>query len=311
MAHVLSAHSAIRDALVVTPLIADETLGVLLKCEFMQHTGSFKVRGALHKLHTLSKEQRERGVIAASTGNHGMAVAYAARASGTPATIYVPSTVAPPKLRGIKQLGARAELVGDNCLDSELRARADAEAAGKVFCSPYNDVDVVAGQGTLAVELLEQAPDLDAVFVAVGGGGLIGGMGELIKAKRPQCRVIGVQPANSRVMLESVIAGRILDDVEELETLSDGTAGGLESGSVTLAVCQRVVDEWIAVDEAEIATALRHLFVDQHLVVEGAAACALAGFMRQQDKWAGKKVAVVLCGRNVDPEVVKRVVWDK
>ena len=183
-------------------------------------------------------------------------------------------------------------------LEAELLARRQAAEHGKVYISPYNDLDVIAGQGTLGMELVEQAPDLDAVFLSVGGGGLIGGVGTALKALNPRVRVVGVWPQNSPCMLRAMQAGQIVD-VEEQETLSDGTAGAVEPGSVTLALCRDVIDETVTVSEAEIGRAMRMVADAEHWIVEGAAGVALAGLVKRAESFRGQKVAVVLCGRNI------------
>jgi threonine dehydratase len=172
-----------------------------------------------------------------------------------------------------------------------------------VFISPYNDLEVMAGQGTIAVELLRQVPSLDAVFVAVGGGGLIGGIGAYIKSASPQTEVVGCWPGNSPVLYESIKAGRILH-VHEEPTLSESTAGGLEPGSVTLKVCSQVIDSSVLVSEAEILDAMRRVRALKGWVIEGAAAVAVAAFLKEAERYRGKRVAVVICGANVSEKVL-------
>jgi threonine dehydratase len=213
-------------------------------------------------------------------------------------TVYVSNTASPSKMTGIRALGAELVVVDGPALDAELAARRRAESEGLTYISPYNDLDVVAGQGTLGVELLEQEPGLDAVFIAVGAGGLIGGAGTAIKSVNPRVKVVGVWPEASPCMLRALEAGEIIP-VEEYETLSDGTAGAIEPGSVTFPICQSVIDETVEVSEAEIAAAMRQLADKEHLMVEGAAGAALAGLVRSAKAYEGKTVAVVLCGRNI------------
>jgi threonine dehydratase len=298
------AHSAIRPQVPITPLERSRTLSatlgceVLLKAEHLQPTGSFKVRGATNKIHLLGEEGRRTGVITASTGNHGQAVARAGALAGVPVTVYVAASTARSKMEAIQGLGAELVVVEGNPLAAELQARRRAAEANRPYISPYNDLDVVAGQGTLGMELVEQAPQLDAVFISVGGGGLIGGTGTALKQLRPQTRVVGVWPENSACMLRALEAGQIID-VPESPTLSDGTAGAVEPGSVTFPVCQSVIDQTVTVTEAEIAGAMRTVAAAERWIVEGAAGVALAGLMKLADAFKGRKVAVVLCGRNV------------
>jgi threonine dehydratase len=298
------AHSAIRPQVSVTPLersrLLSDALGceVLLKAEHLQPTGTFKIRGATNKIHLLGEDGRRTGVITASTGNHGQAVARAGALAGVPVTVYVAASTAPSKMEAIKGLGAALVVVEGNPLDAELQARHRAAEERRPYISPYNDLDVVAGQGTLGMELLEQAPQLDAVFISVGGGGLIGGTGTAIKHLRAQTRVVGVWPENSPCLLRALEAGRIID-VAESPTLSDSTAGAVEPGSVTFPICQTVIDETVTVTESEISAAMRNIAAAEHWIVEGAAGAALAGLIKVADAYRGRKVAVVLCGRNV------------
>lgn len=289
-----------------TPVEYSADLGAWLKLEHLQETGSFKFRGASNKVAMLTPEQAALGVVTASNGNHGLGVSAAARARGIAAEVYVSSHVSPAKARRIEANGATIRCMGDDPLTAELAARRAAEESGKVFISPYNDADVMAGQGTIAVELARQLPDLDAVFVAVGGGGLIGGIGAYLKEAMPHVEVVGCWPKNSPVMFECMRAGRIVDVPEEA-TLSESTAGGLEAESVTLDVCRRVVDRGVLVEEDEIRDAMRMMFEGEHWVIEGAAAVAVAAFRREAERWTGKKAVVVICGRNVSPEVIRRV----
>ena len=279
---------------------------VWLKLENLQETGSFKLRGAYHKLLTLTEEERGRGVVAASTGNHGAGVAAAASSLGVEATIYAPLTAEPGKLEGIRQRGASVKQVGQDCLEAESAARQEAEASGRSYVSPYNDPDVVSGQGTLGWELLEDIAELDAVFIAVGGGGLIGGVGSYLKSVRPDVEVIACSPENSCVMHQSLEAGELLD-LPSLPTLSDGTAGGVEPGSITFELCQGCVDRSVTVTEEEIASAMKAVISAHHTCIEGAAGVAAAAFLRDPERYSGMNVAVVLCGANASLEVLREV----
>lgn len=279
---------------------------VYLKLENLQRTGSFKARGAVNKLLTLDAAARRRGVVAASSGNHGAAVAYSAHALGVPALVFVPDHASPAKLAAMRRYGAAVRFAGDDSLVSELAARAYADEQNLAYVSPYNDPDVVAGQGTVGVEIARQLPDLDAVFVAVGGGGLIGGVAAALKAWRPGVQIVGCLPANSPVMLASVRAGHIVD-MPALPTLSDGTAGGIEPGAITFELCQQLVDDWILVSEAEIAAAMRQIMENEHLLVEGSAGVAAAGLVKLQDRFRSRKVVVVLCGGNISLETLRSV----
>ena len=227
-----------------------------LKLENLQYTGSFKLRGAMNKLLSLAPEQCLRGVVAASSGNHGAAVAYGCRALGVSGTVFVPEHASPTKLEAMRRYGIEVRQHGDDSLLSELEARRYADEHGLAYLSPYNDLDVVAGQGTIGVEIVEQLPGVEVVFVSVGGGGLISGIAAVLKAHNPAIHVVGCLPENSPVMAVSVERGAIID-MPSLPTLSDGTAGGIEEGAVTFALCQALVDEYVLVSEAEIAAAMR------------------------------------------------------
>jgi threonine dehydratase len=292
-----------------TPLIHSPALSELakaeiyLKLENLQRTGSFKARGALNKLLLLSPEDRARGVVTASTGNHGAATAFAAGKVGVAVTVFVPHIAAPSKVERIRKLGARVEFFGQDSGETELHARGVARAEGKCWVSPYNDLDVVAGQGTIGVELLRQEPGLEALVIALGGGGLLAGVAGYLKAVRPETWVIGCSPRKSAVMIRSLEQGRILDLPSE-PTLSDGTAGGVEPGAITFDLLRDTVDQYDLVDEDEIARAMRLLYEEERLVVEGAAGVALAAALHPNPRLEGKKVAVVLCGGNIGWEVL-------
>lgn len=309
---VAAAYERIRPCVRETPVDESKALAeggtatVFLKLEHLQHTGSFKFRGASHKIALLTPAQAAAGVVAASNGNHGLGVAAAARARGIAAEVFVSAQVSPAKARRIAAYGAVLRQAGTDPLTAELAARHAAESSGRLFISPYNDLDVVAGQGTIAVELHRQAPDLDALFAAVGGGGLIGGVGSYMKSVSPRTEIVGCWPENSPVLHECLRAGRVID-VPELPTLSESTAGGLEPDSVTLPLCQKAIDRSVFVSEAEIAAAMRLVLETEHWLIEGAAAVAVAAFRKDMRRWDGKRVAIVLCGRNVSPEVMAQV----
>jgi len=279
---------------------------VFLKLENLQHTGSFKVRGALNKILSLSTAERERGIITASTGNHGAAVAFSSNIVGTRCLVYAPHGASQPKIQAVERLGASVQYYGDDCVVAEQYARKCAVDQGMIFVSPYNDPEVVAGQGTIGVELESQMGDIHAVFVSVGGGGLISGVAGYLKSRYPHVEVIGCSPANSDVMIQSQRAGRILD-LPSKPTLSDGTAGGLEPDSITFELCRRWVDDYVTVTESQIRECLRTFIDNHHLLIEGAAAVAIAGFLQKQHRFSGKNVMVILCGANIGIEALKDV----
>jgi len=295
---------AIRPQVRVTPLERSGLLSEMfdcdlwLKCDHLQPTGSFKIRGATNRVSHLSAEERRRGVTTASTGNHGQAVARAGALAGVPVTVYVAASATAAKRAAIRALGADLVVVDGSVVEAEMTARRVAGERGQVYISPYNDIEVVAGQGTLGLELMDAAPDLDAVFIATGCGGLTGGSGTAIKELNPRTRVIAVWPERSQALLRSLEAGSIVD-CEDEPTLSDGTAGAVEPGSITFPICQAVIDQTVTVTEDEITVAMRRIAEAERWMVEGAAGVALGGLIKTADQWRGRKVAVVLCGRNI------------
>ena len=280
---------------------------VYLKLENLQHTGSFKLRGAFNKLLTLSDEQRAAGGVAASSGNHGAAIAYAMNKLGVSGTIFVPEQTSPTKVDAIRRVGGDVRFFGTDGLDTEMHARDYALQNGMEYLSPYNDADVIAGQGTCGVEIAKQLSQVDAVYIAVGGGGLISGVGAFLKSVNPAVQVIACQPAASPVMTESVRAGEIIDMPSE-PTLSDGTAGGIEAGAITFDICREVVDDYIVVGEDQIAAAMCDFIDSHHMLPEGAAGVALAGLNVNGREYSGDNVVVVICGGNVSRETLKKVI---
>lgn len=276
---------------------------VYLKLENVQATGSFKLRGATNALMALGAGTR--GVVAASSGNHGMAVAHAARVTGLYAVIFVPEGASPSKIQAVEALGAEIRRVEGDPVLAETTAREHAEQNGLPYISPYNDPRVVAGQGTIGVELASDLDRIDVFFASLGGGGMIGGAGGYLKGARGT-RVVACSPVNSAVMHESLLAGQILD-LPSLPTLSDGTAGGVEADSITFDLCREIVDDSLTVSEDEIRVAMRLIIGRHHTLIEGSAAVAVAGFLQSAERWAGQTVAIVLCGANIGIGTLKKV----
>jgi len=310
-ADVGAAASRLEGRVVTTPCVRSPWMAaatgadVRWKLENVQDTGSFKVRGATNALLVMPAERLAQGVVAASSGNHGLGLAAAAARLGVGATVFVPNATAAAKVAAIERLGARVFRHGDDCVVTERHAREQAERTGQPYVSPYNDPDVVAGQGTVAVELAEQFPDAEVVYVALGGGGLIGGMAAYWKSLRPEIEFVACSPAASPAMQECVRRGRI-DDVPCFDTLSDSTAGGVEPGAITFPLCRDLVDRYLAVDEAAIAAALVATLEHQHLLVEGAAAVAIAA-CRADRELRGRRAAVVVCGGNLPRTTLERL----
>ena len=279
---------------------------VHFKLESLQVTGSFKVRGALNKILSLTDEERSGGIVSASTGNHGAAVAYASQQAGTECTIFVPKDVSSSKMDNIKKFGANIKVHGTDCVQSEVKAREVSAGTGKKYVSPYNDPLVMAGQGTIGLEIESQGDPLDVLIVSVGGGGLIGGTASYLKSVWPNLHVIGCSPENSAVMLHSIKAGRILD-LESKPTLSDGTAGGVEENSITFPVCSDLIDESVLESEEEIKTAMVAYMEMERQLLEGAAGTAVAALLKKKDELKGKRVGVVICGGNVSLDTIRNI----
>jgi len=276
-----------------------------LKLEHLQKTGSFKLRGATNKILSLSPEEAAKGVITSSTGNHALGVATAARSRGIDAEVFVSSQVSAKKLRLIEDCGARITVTGANPLDAELAARAAASASGKTYISPYNDPYVIAGQGTIGIEVWQQLPSVDAIYVAVGGGGLVSGIGAYIKSVSRQTEIVACWPENSRVMYECLRAGKVIDFPEQ-PTLSESTAGGVEPGSITFELCQRVIDRCLLVSETEILEAMRWAR-QRGWMVEGAAGVAIAAFFKDATDQQKKTAVIISCGGNIAREMLDRL----
>ena len=274
---------------------------VYLKLESVQPIRSFKLRGALNKVRGLSAEHRAAGVITASAGNHGMGVAYSAAEYGVPATVFVPENANPFKVQAIKRLGAQVVHAGRSYSDAFEAALAEQARTGATLVHAYDDPDVVAGQGTIGLELLEDLPEIDVAVVPIGGGGLIGGISLYLKAKRPAVRVIGVEPEGADAMRRSLEAGRIVT-LDRVDTIADGLAAS-QPGTITLALAQRFVDEVVTVSDAEMVGAIRRLFEWEHLLAEPAGAAATAALPKLHGLEA-LRVAVIVSGANATDEVL-------
>jgi threonine dehydratase len=279
----------------VTPVYPSETFSriagrdVYLKAENLQRTGSFKVRGAANMLATLSDEERARGVVAASAGNHGQAVAWAAREAGAPATIFVPQDAPMTKVDAARNYGARVEFTGADFHEALAAALAYADECGATFVHPFEDERVIAGQGTIGLELLEQLPEVETVLVPVGGGGLCAGIALAVKAARPSARVVGVQAAGT------LPGGPGF-------TIADGIAVK-HPGEVTMSILEEVCDELIAVGDERISEAILLLLERAKLVVEGAGAVGVAALVGG-DVGGDRPAAVILSGGNIDPTLL-------
>jgi len=305
---ILQAEKRIRPHILKTPLIESRNLSkqiegkVFLKLENEQHTGSFKARGSLNKILSLTDDEKKRGVTTASTGNHALGFARALQIANVQGTVYLPENASKAKIAALGEYPVQLAFYGTDALSTELHAKEQARIQGKVWVSPYNDAQIIGGQGTIGIELEEQLDHFDHVLVTIGGGGLISGIGTYLKEKRPNTKVIGCEPEHSCEMTLSLAAGSIMEMDEEKDTLSDGSAGGIEEGAITFPLSQEVIDETILVSEEEIASAIKLIANEHHQIIEGAAGVAVASLIKGSKKFKGSAVIVVICGGNIDLE---------
>lgn len=311
----LSAAASVRarertgDYIYKTPLIPARTVGrkegvtAFFKAENFQHTGSFKVRGAMAKMTAAAPQQK---LLTASSGNHGIGASYAAKILQHDLTVVLPENVVPSKLEKIRSYGVDVMLYGAETGEAERYAQKLALEKNYSYISPYNDLEIIAGQGTIGLEILEQHKAVDVVFIAMGGGGLISGVGAVLKSFSPKTRIIGVAAENSKSLALSMQAGKVVE-TDHFTTLADAVAGGIDDDTVTLPLALQTIDEVISCNEDEIANALRTLAFRENMVVEGAAALALAGFYKKAESLKGKTAIVLLCGANYDEAQMRRV----
>ncbi len=310
---VREARERTKDYLSPTPLefsryLSDQIEGeVWLKLDLVQRTASFKYRGAVNKILSLTEEELDKGVVSASTGNYALAVAEAMRQRGRRATIYVGKDIEDSRLELLRAHGLDLVVFDGDAWGAEKEARRVGDEEGKTYVSPYNDPIVVGGQGTCGLEISEQLPDLDAAFFACGAGGLLTGSSGWLKSHNPEIETYGVSPANSPVMYESVRNKKMIT-MDTETTLADTCAGGVDLDSITLELCQRHVDEILLLTEDEIAASIRLLFEQHRLVSEGSGALGIGGLLQRKEQFKGKKVVAVVCGRNIDLEVFKKII---
>jgi threonine dehydratase len=316
LADVVAARRRLAGIALHTPLEEAPTLAaesraaeVRLKLEMLQPTGAFKTRGAHNKVALVAAANPDAELVTASSGNHGIAVATAAARHGMRLTVLVGASVSPAKLERLRALESDScvvEVFGRDSDDAEIEARRRDTEKIATYVAPYNDPDVIAGQGTVGAEILDDWPDCDAMVVPVGGGGLIAGIGLWAKAIKPDLRLVGVQPSASPPMY-AYFESRSTKPMPIAPTLADGVAGNIERDSITWKMCRQLVDEVVLVDEEQIADAMRWLAGVHHLVVEGSGALGVAALRARRGGLAGHRVAVVLSGRNVDGETLGRV----
>lgn len=316
VADVLAAAQRLRGVAVRTPLepsaaLAEESgaAEVRMKLELLQPTGAFKLRGAENKVALLAEADANQRLVAASTGNHGIAVAAAAARHGMRLTVLVPASVSPAKLERLRALESDTILIevfgrDPDDVENEARRRDDEDIA--TYVAPYNDADVVAGAATVGLEIMEDWPDCDAIVVPVGGAGLISGIGLWAKAMRPGLRLVGVQPAASPPLYAYFESGS-QKPMPIASTLADGVAGNIERGSITWKMARQLVDEVVVVDEEQIADGMRWAADAHHLLLEGSSALGIAALRARLGALDGRHVAVVLSGRNVDTQTLRAV----
>jgi threonine dehydratase len=293
-----------------TPFVESRTISqltgcqVFLKFENLQYTASFKERGACNKLAQLSADERARGVIAMSAGNHAQGVAYHAQRLGLRAVIVMPRFTPGVKVERTRGFGAEVVLHGDTLDESRSHARELAQQQGLVFVHPYDDEAIVAGQGTLALEMLREQPDLDTLVIAIGGGGLIAGIATAAKAIRPDIRIVGVQTERFPAMVNAIQGTHL---PQGSSTIAEGIAVGTP-GVITEAIVRQKVDELLLVDEGDIEQAIVMLLEIEKTLVEGAGAAGLAALLKHPQRFAGQRVGLVLCGGNIDPMLLASII---
>jgi len=292
----------------VTPLYGAPAIGanVYIKAENLQMTGAFKLRGAYYKVNSLTAEERARGVIACSAGNHAQGIAYSATKNGVRSIICMPATAPLSKIEATKNYGAEVVLVDGVYDDAYNKAVELTREHGYTFAHPFNDEKVIAGQGTIALEILEHLPEVEQIVVPIGGGGLISGIAYAVKHLKPSCRVIGVQAAGAPSMAESRRQGKVIE-LPGVATIADGIAVK-KPGDLTFALCQQYVDEIVTVSEDEIATAILTLMETQKTVAEGAGATTVAAVLFGKVDTSAKKTVCVVSGGNIDVTILSRVI---
>ena len=308
---ILAAHKRIGPHVLKTPLfhsleLSERNRGeVYLKLESEQYTGSFKARGALNKILTTPVSDREQGFLTASTGNHAQGFARGIGIAGCQGKIFLPTNADPSKVAALKKYDVELDFHGTNSLEAELHAKAQAEKSGMVWISPYDDHAVIAGQATIGLEVMSELEDIDAVLGCIGGGGMMSGIGSWFKQSSPKTKVIGCLPELAPEMYLSVMEGRVVSLDDPQETLSDGSAGGLEEDAITFDICKAVIDDFLIVSEKEIAEAIKLMAGVHHKIIEGAAGVALASFLNNTDRFSGQRLVIVICGSNISLEKFK------
>ena len=275
---------------------------VYLKLESLQQTGSFKLRGSTNRLLNLTKNEKKRGVVAISTGNHGKGVAYAAKNLGIKATIFMSKLVPKDRLNAIKNLDATVKVIGNTSDEAEIEANNYVKKTKKIMVHPFDDPFVIAGQGTIGLEMLEQFPKLDTVIVPTSGGGLISGIAIAIKSIKPKVKVIAVSMKAGASMYNSLKKGYPVD-VDEKKTLADSLGGSIGiNNKYTFKIVQKYVDDFVVINEKQIASGIKFNFENHKLVSEGAAGTGVVVIRDKLSKYLGKNIMCLICGANINPE---------
>ncbi len=303
-ARVLNGNIRETDLIYAPNIVPDSK--IYLKCENLQVTGSFKIRGAFYKISQLSQEERDKGVVACSAGNHAQGVAVSAQKNNIKSTIFIPSIAPLSKIEATKSYGAEVKLIDGVYDDAYEAAVRYYKESGAVFVHPFDDELVIAGQGTIGLELLKQLPELDAVIVPIGGGGLIAGIATCIKNINPRCKVYGVQAQGAPSMVNAMELHE-LHTLDRVSTVADGIAVKTP-GSLTFDLCEKYVDDIVTVTEDEIATAILTLIEQQKLIAEGAGAVSVAAAMFNKLPIKGQNIACVVSGGNIDVSILSRVI---
>lgn len=308
----LTAENRIKTVVRETPLEYSYPLSrlsdsqVFLKLENLQITGSFKLRGAANFVLNLSKKDLDKGVVTVSSGNHAAALSYLSNQYKFNGTIFLPENTSLAKISALRDYGTDLKFYGTDVGDTEFYAREMAKKNQQTFIPPYNHINIIAGQATVARELKKQLKDIDVVFVPIGGGGLISGIAGYLKSEDETVKIIGCLPQNSPVMYESVKADRIIK-MESQPTLSDGTAGGIEKDALTFEICKKYVDDYILVSEDEIKKAIIYILKKHCMLIEGAAALSVASFIRDKEKFENKNVVLIISGKKISLDRLKGI----
>lgn len=306
------AYQRIADDILRTPLLFSHWLSdycdgeVYLKLESEQLTGSFKARGSLNKLKWVQEQKLDSLPVTASTGNHGLGFARACELLEIKGKVFLPRNAVSSKVDAIRAYNVEIEFHGDDPFTTEKYARKTAEENGWIYVSPYNDPQIIAGQGTIGIEVLEELPNPDNILATVGGGGLISGIGSWIETKSPETKIVGCQPENSPEMSVSVRAGEYRE-VDSKPTLSDGSAGGFEPDSITFEFCKKLVDDFILISEDEIADAIRSMIKHHSKLVEGSAGVAVASLLKYPEQFKDQTTVIVICGANISTDKLQTI----